>query len=61
MVLVRINEDPEALEVILVAKDRAGGSTILSHPYSHPIAVEVTGPMYLEFNFDLDIFSDHCF
>ena len=53
MVLVGIDEDPESLEFVCVAENRAWRSTLLSDPYGHAIAVEVPYAMDFEFDFNL--------
>lgn len=53
VVLVRVEEYTETLEVICRAKDRALHCALLSEPQGESIAVQVTVSMDFEFEFNL--------
>ena len=53
VVLVRVEEDSETLEVVRRAKDRTLHCALLGEPQSESIAVQVTISMDFEFEFDL--------
>jgi hypothetical protein len=53
VVLVRVNEDTEALKVVGVAKDGPRLCALLGEPHGEAVAVEVALAMDLEFNRNL--------
>lgn len=53
VVLVRVEEDSQALEFVRRTKDRARGCALLGEPQGKAISVQVAGAMDLEFNLDL--------
>lgn len=53
LVLVRVDEDSETLEIVGRAKDRSGGGSLFGEPDGHSIAVEVTLAVDLELDFNL--------
>ena len=53
VVLVGVDEDTEALEVVGVAKDRSWLRALLGEPYGEAIAVEIALAMDLEFDRNL--------
>lgn len=55
VVLVRIEEDTQTLEVVRRTEDRTLSGALLGEPHGETIAVQVAGPFDLEFNLDLHI------
>ena len=53
LVLVCIDEDTEAFELVGGAEDRARGSALFGKPDGHAIAMEVALAVDLEFHFNL--------
>lgn len=53
VVLVRIEEDAETLEVVCGTEDRSGGSALLGEPHGHAVAVEVALAVDLELDQNL--------
>ena len=53
VVLVRVDEEPETLELVGVAKDRPRLRALLGEPHGKAIAVEVALAVDLEFDNDL--------
>lgn len=54
VVLVGIDEDAEALELVYGAKDRTGHCSLLGEPHGKAVSVQVTFAVELEFDFDLE-------
>lgn len=59
VVLVRIEEDTQTLEVVRRTEDRTLSGALLGEPHGETIAVQVAGPFDLEFNLDLNIYQNH--
>lgn len=53
MVLIRVDEDSKAFEIVFMAEDLAGCCAAFGYPYGHAIAVEVALAMNLEFDLNL--------
>lgn len=53
VVLVGVEEDSEALEVIRRSKNRTRHGALFGKPHREPITVQITLPVNLEFNLDL--------